>query len=72
LYLTARPTISASCEQREMRRIFGRLNIISENYRPGFVDALNRTYTTDWNKYIEDAKRDLLDAAEQRHSADRR
>ena len=40
-------------EQRTLRHVFAALNRLSKRHMPGFVEALNRKYLTDWGEYIK-------------------
>ena len=53
-------------EEERIRGVFGGINRISNNYRPGFVDALNRKFVADWDAYISTAELKLLEASEER------
>jgi hypothetical protein len=48
-------------EHRRMKAIFGRLNDYMDEYKPGFVDALNRKYVPQngWRDYIAQAETDF-------------
>src|SRR5262249_38759120 len=59
-----------------MHQTFPRLVGISKVYWPGYIEAFSRNFTTDWDRYVEDAKEELRLASENarrfRDLADRR
>lgn len=53
-------------DDEELYVIFGIINRLSNEYKPGWVDALNRNFETDWDVYIKDAQAKFQDAMSER------
>ncbi|MEO6812148.1 MAG: hypothetical protein ABI353_23820 [Isosphaeraceae bacterium] len=47
-----------------MHQTFPRLVGISKVYWPGYIEAFSRNFTTDWDRYIEEAQEDLRAASD--------
>ncbi|MEK7269980.1 MAG: hypothetical protein AAB215_03455 [Planctomycetota bacterium] len=58
-------------EIRHVRWVFGRLTTLSKDLWCGVVEGLNRSYVTDWDRYVSDAQHRLAIAAAQSGRAHR-
>jgi len=52
----------SSDEKRMVGSIFGTLSDLTSKYRPGYIAAMDRSATRDWDSYVEDAKFEFSEA----------
>lgn len=51
-------------EQALSRRVFTTLVGLSKEYEPGYIDAFQQHFTTDWDSFVRDAEQQLQQAVE--------
>jgi hypothetical protein len=51
-------------EQAQSRQLFPRLVSISKEYQPGYIEAFQQSFMTDWDAFIAEAQEQLQQASE--------
>ena len=55
-------------EKKELFQVFGRVRTLHGKYQPGWIDALNRKFTTEWDAYIREHQEKLEFAIDEVHT----
>jgi hypothetical protein len=59
-------------EQQASQPIFYKLVELSKVYQPGYIDAFDKAFSTNWNSFIAQAEQDLRKAVAQRQEDEQR
>jgi tetratricopeptide (TPR) repeat protein len=58
-------------DKSRVKQIFGALGEMSGMYRPGFIEAMNRSHVCDWGQYVKDATEAFAEALHTRVDRER-